>query len=335
MGRHGSADVRRPKGRLAATALVLVLVGLLGWRGWVAWSDSGPFVPCAGTWCADSPTVTVTTTPAMEPVLRQVAGETEGACATFRVTAESPETTAQRFEAGGTAAPDIWVPDSTLLARQVATASGGAVTVGSTVASTPVVLAVPDGPAGPRPGHVGLGDRRREHPGARPEHLDRRPDRADGGPVRDRRPARRPARRRPSRGSAACSAGSCPRRPCSPATSAEATPPSSRPPSSRCTAPPSAGSPSRPRPRPRPDARVPHRDNAFRACRCGRGAHRGDDRGCRSVGTARGRLPHTRQPDTDDRGRPTGRGGRRRGHPGPGARPPSRCGRRSPRPPGC
>jgi Ca-activated chloride channel homolog len=151
MGRHGSEDVRRPRGRLAATALVLVLVGLLGWRGWVAWSDSGPFVPFAGTWCADSPTVTVTTTPAMEPVLRQVAGETEGACATFRVTAESPETTAQRFEAGGTAAPDIWVPDSTLLAQQVATASGGAVTVGSTVASTPVVLAVPDGQQAPDP----------------------------------------------------------------------------------------------------------------------------------------------------------------------------------------
>ena len=151
MGRHGSEDVRRPRGRLAATALVLVLVGLLGWGGWVVWSDRGPFVPWAGTWCADSPTVTVTTTPAMEPVLRQVAGETEGACATFRVTAESPETTAQRFEAGGTAAPDIWVPDSTLLARQVAAASGGSVSVGATVASTPVVLAVPDGQQAPDP----------------------------------------------------------------------------------------------------------------------------------------------------------------------------------------
>ena len=101
MGRHGSEDVRRPRGRPRRPPWCCSLVGLLGWRGWVAWCDRGPFVPLAGMWCADSPTVTVTTTPAMEPVLRQVAGEAEGACATFRVTAESPETTAQRFEAGG------------------------------------------------------------------------------------------------------------------------------------------------------------------------------------------------------------------------------------------
>ncbi len=153
MARHGSgADVRRPRG-LAATALVtgLVLVGMLGWAGWVVGSDRESFLPWVGTWCADRPTVTVTTTPAMEPVLREVADGAEGACATFRVTAEPPEATAQRFEAGGTAAPDLWVPDSALLARQVATASGGRVSVGATVASTPVVLAVPDGQQAPDP----------------------------------------------------------------------------------------------------------------------------------------------------------------------------------------
>ena len=41
-------------------------------------------------------------------MLREVAERAEGACATFRVTAEAPEATAQRFEAGGTAAPDLW-----------------------------------------------------------------------------------------------------------------------------------------------------------------------------------------------------------------------------------
>ncbi len=151
MGRHGSS-VRRPRG-LGATALatVLVLVGVLAWGGWVVASGRGSFLPWAGTWCTDRPTVTVTTTAAMEPVLREVADGAEGVCATFRVTAESPEATAQRFEAGGTAAPDLWVPDSTLLARQVATASGGRVSVGATVASTPVVLAVPDGQQAPDP----------------------------------------------------------------------------------------------------------------------------------------------------------------------------------------
>ena len=130
--------------------MVLTLVGLLGWRGWVAWSGEGPLVPFAGTWCSDTTAVAVTTTPAMEPVLREVADEAEGACASYRITAESADATAARFEAGR-AVPEIWVPDSTLLAQQVASASGGRVSVGETVASTPVVLAVPDGQQAPEP----------------------------------------------------------------------------------------------------------------------------------------------------------------------------------------
>lgn len=149
MGRHG-ARVRRPRGRLAVTALVLALAALVGWRAWAAASGDGPFLPVAGLWCADSPTVTVTTTAAMAPVLREVAGDADGTCATYRVTAESPDATAQRFTAGGRSAPDVWVPDSTLLARQVSTASTG-VEVGATVASTPVVLAVPEGRTAPDP----------------------------------------------------------------------------------------------------------------------------------------------------------------------------------------
>ena len=332
MGRHGSEDVRRPKGRLAATALVLVLVGLLGWRGWVAWSDSGPFVPLAGTWCADSPTVTVTTTPAMEPVLRQVAGETEGACATFRVTAESPETTAQRFEAGGTAAPDIWVPDSTLLARQVATASGGAVTVGSTVASTPVVLAVPDGQQAPDPatwgsaivaentrvpdpntstvGRIALmaGLSEIDAPAGRP---------ALGGPRRGRRhaqpggprgdPAHRPRQR-------------------------QATPPSSRPPSSRCTARPSAGSPSRTAPRPHPTLEFPIVTTRSAPADAAEALTRRDDR--RMPARRHCATPASARPPTRRRRSRVARRPRRSAPraPRPRRRPPSRCGRPSPRP---
>ena len=149
MARHAAQARRRPRGRGAGVFVVLLLVGLLGWRGWVAWSTDQPFVPLAAVWCSDSPTVTVTTTPAMEPVLRQVVDETEGACASFDVTAEPPATTVQRYRSAQGSPPQIWVPDSTLLADQVVSASGGRVTVGAPVAATPVVLAVPDGTSAP------------------------------------------------------------------------------------------------------------------------------------------------------------------------------------------
>ena len=150
MGRHG-ADVRRPRGRWTAGVLVLaLLLGLVAWRGWVASSGTGPLVPLAA-WCEDTPTVRVTTTPAMAPVVRTVTDAAQDACATYDVTAESPAATAQRFEGGAGGAPQVWIPDSPLLAEQVASGSGGGATVRATVAATPVVLAVPDGLQVPDP----------------------------------------------------------------------------------------------------------------------------------------------------------------------------------------
>ena len=84
----------------------------------------------------------------MEPVLRECRRGRGRLREPYRITAESADATAARFEAGR-AVPEVWVPDSTLLAQQVASASGGRVNVGDTVASTPVVLAVPDGQQAP------------------------------------------------------------------------------------------------------------------------------------------------------------------------------------------
>ena len=95
MGRHGARE-RRSWSPLIGGLLALVVVGLLAWRGAVAVGGDGPFVP-GMAFCAESPTVTVTTTAAMEPVVREVVDGVSGACATFRVTAESPDATARRF----------------------------------------------------------------------------------------------------------------------------------------------------------------------------------------------------------------------------------------------
>jgi Ca-activated chloride channel family protein len=151
MGRHG-AGVRRPRGRGAAVLLTLLVVGLLGWRGWVARAHDQPFVPLSAVWCSDSPTVRVTTTAAMQPVLRDLLEDAEGTCATFQVSAESPAATARRYtEGGGTGAPQIWLPDSALLASQLASTPGARVSVGEAVAATPLVLAVPEGRRAPSP----------------------------------------------------------------------------------------------------------------------------------------------------------------------------------------
>ncbi|HET6968883.1 MAG TPA: substrate-binding domain-containing protein [Ornithinibacter sp.] len=143
--------MRRPKGRLTAGILVLaVLLGFVAWRGWVGWSGTGPAVPFA-SWCEDTPTVTVTTTAAMAPVVRTVTEAAEDTCATWTVTAESPTATAQRYEGDGGRAPQVWIPDSPLLAQQVASRSAGRAAVRPPVAATPVVLAVPDGQQAPDP----------------------------------------------------------------------------------------------------------------------------------------------------------------------------------------
>ena len=159
--------------------LVLALVlGLVAWRGWVVASDSGPFVPLAGQWCGDTPTVTVTTTAAMAPVVRAVTDDAEDICATYRITAESPEVTAQRYEGDGGQAPQVWIPDSAAARRAGREGLGRPRRGAPAGGRDPDPPRRPRRPDRPRPGDVGVDHRRGVHAAARPQRLDRRAHRA-------------------------------------------------------------------------------------------------------------------------------------------------------------
>ncbi|MGL5816954.1 MAG: hypothetical protein ACRCYR_05295, partial [Phycicoccus sp.] len=151
MGRHGG-QVDRSRGRgVAAAAVVALVLGIVGWRAWVVVAEDGSVLPAIDAFgCDDRSTVSVVTTPAMEPVVRELAGEVAG-CATYRVTAESTAATGARFSSGSGETPMIWIPDSALAAEQVARASGGKVRVGASVAATPVVVVVPADLTPPEP----------------------------------------------------------------------------------------------------------------------------------------------------------------------------------------
>ncbi len=159
MGRHGAATHRGRRAGLRTTAVVAiaVLVALVGgavaWRGWVATTGAGPFLPWAG--CSQTPDVSVVTTAAMAPVVEDVVGDLDEVCARFTVTAEVPDATVQRYGGDGAGAPDVWIPDSSLLAAEVSTGDRTTVSVGEVVAATPVLIAVPDGLEAPSPASWG------------------------------------------------------------------------------------------------------------------------------------------------------------------------------------
>ncbi len=147
MGRHGGTVQR---GRSASVLGVLGLAAVLGVGGWQAWERLGPGTTTTALTCTSPTAVRVTTTPAMRDAVESVVRTVTSACATFTVTAEPATATARRFEAGGTGAPAAWLPDSRLLAEQVASGTQG-LTVSAPVAVTPVVLAVPKGTRAPNP----------------------------------------------------------------------------------------------------------------------------------------------------------------------------------------
>ena len=157
MGRHGAGrdrSRRRPVLIAVVTALVAALLGVSVWQGWLlAGGDDGA---ATATSCTDPTPVRVSTTAAMQDPLEEVLSRVTDACATFTVAAEPSADVAQRLRdapGGGedpAGVPAIWVPDSTLLAEQVAAAADGVV-VGEEVATTPVVLAVPEGQQAPDP----------------------------------------------------------------------------------------------------------------------------------------------------------------------------------------
>ncbi|WP_377642411.1 substrate-binding domain-containing protein [Oryzobacter terrae] len=159
MGRHG-APTRRGRGAGPGTGTVVVvallvalLAGAVAWRGWVATTGTGPFLPWAG--CERTPDVSVVTTAAMAPVVKDVAADLDDVCARFTVTAEAPDVTVQRYAGDGEGAPDVWLPDSSLLAEEVAEGDRTTVSVGGPVAATPVLIAVPSGLEAPAPASWG------------------------------------------------------------------------------------------------------------------------------------------------------------------------------------
>lgn len=148
MGRHGGG-VQKRRGRVLLLVLVPVLVAVLAWQGWIRFGGRLTGSEAVAS-CGTPADVRVTTTAALRDAVERVAGSVRDACATFTVTAEPAALTAQRIEGTAGDAPAVWLPDSRLLAQQVASAAPG-VTVGRTVASTPVLLAVPEGLTPPKP----------------------------------------------------------------------------------------------------------------------------------------------------------------------------------------
>jgi hypothetical protein len=90
---------------------------------------------------ACQPPLAVVAAPDITGLVRELAGPLgSGSCPKTTVTAQDPATTLAGLAAGG-AAPDVWIPDSSLWLR-LAT-SGQLPDSGTSIARTPVVLAVP------------------------------------------------------------------------------------------------------------------------------------------------------------------------------------------------
>ncbi|PWW65665.1 substrate-binding domain-containing protein [Actinokineospora spheciospongiae] len=149
MGRHSSG-----RGRPRPVVLVglLVVVALVGWlgvtlvRGWV------------GPSCENPVTLDVAAAPEIAPLVEQfgkrvaddqAAGD-ENACYRVAVAAEDSTSVAEALAVSDSGAlPDVWIPESTMVLRraQAKGAFDGQVS-GTSIASSPVVLALTDDTAG-------------------------------------------------------------------------------------------------------------------------------------------------------------------------------------------
>ncbi|WP_424184155.1 substrate-binding domain-containing protein [Actinokineospora sp. G85] len=146
MGRHSSGRGRlRPALRLVAVAAA---VGLVAWTAvnvvpkWFAFT------------CDEPPTLAVTAAPDIAPLVELIgerveergrAGD-EGSCYHVAVTAKDSAEVAESLAVSADGAlPDVWVPESTMVLRraQANGAFSGPVN-GTSIASTPVVLAMTD-----------------------------------------------------------------------------------------------------------------------------------------------------------------------------------------------
>jgi len=134
-GRHRRSGQRRRWPVVTITALLVVGAGVvIGTRTLTACR------PVDLTIAAD-PTV-------VEPVRQALAAERRGAarCAEVRVVEASP-TLADEIRANAPGLPDVWIPDSSLALDALDTASGSVVDQRSSLASSPVVLVLPEADA--------------------------------------------------------------------------------------------------------------------------------------------------------------------------------------------
>ena len=140
----GSGGGRRPIGNLArlgalALALVVVLVGALVWQG--GHSGRG-----AASSCPTKSQVKVAVPDELYDIVfsQARAAEAAGVCATYAVVDEPAGQVDKDITSGGDAIPDVWIPDSPIWVDDVSSRLGdGWVTQGGTIATSPVVFAVP------------------------------------------------------------------------------------------------------------------------------------------------------------------------------------------------
>jgi hypothetical protein len=151
---HRSRHQSRARSLKIAAALVPVALIAAG-LGLLAFHRDGTSasgLPAASTPQCDRPTrVVVSTTPDFAPVVEQVTARLESApdqpagCPDYQVRAAAPVVSMDQVVTGGSASPDVWVPDSSLwVARANGQLGSSPLPTGSPVAQSPLVVAVPE-----------------------------------------------------------------------------------------------------------------------------------------------------------------------------------------------
>lgn len=154
MGRHGGHQSAHRRGHsrnvlVGAGLVIVLLLAIVGFT--VLHTSSGgsdSATSTVSTSCSHgSATVTVAAAPDIAPTLTTLAGafRPRGSC-TVRVVSQEPSQVAHEVENGAADVPDVWVPDSSLwgrLASTHATARALLPASGPSVASSPIVIAMP------------------------------------------------------------------------------------------------------------------------------------------------------------------------------------------------
>ncbi|HEY9483451.1 MAG TPA: VWA domain-containing protein [Micromonosporaceae bacterium] len=159
-GQHRRAG-RTGASRFLLTALVLVLVGgagVGGWFGYHRWQHKGTAASCS-----NDGGLAIAAAPEIAPAVSQLAAgwnarrtEVDGSCVKITVSAATPASEAAAIAGassvsvgglgqanGSTAVPDVWIPDSSTWLSRLTTASPQLAMNGSSVAMSPVVVALP------------------------------------------------------------------------------------------------------------------------------------------------------------------------------------------------